>query len=118
VAARQFHLGVVASPPPIRLAADPARANPPNRIIQLVYNEVDPLSDFAFRHMAQVFDAESDRIVRLRVSTLPRGPDLLNPIGVNGLSTAGPDQQYAKILAAIVPFLLVIMTVTGAMYPA
>src|SRR5262249_14633022 len=32
--------------------------------------------------------------------------------------TASPQQQFAKVLAMIVPFLLVVMSVTGAMYPA
>ncbi|MCH8883253.1 MAG: ABC transporter permease subunit, partial [SAR324 cluster bacterium] len=61
---------------------------------------------------------ESERLVPARLAMIPDGEALLSPMMFNGLSTVGPDKQYAKILAAIVPFLLVIMTITGAMYPA
>jgi len=120
VTARKYHLGLVMDPPPMRVAdgQSPAKFDPPNRVIQLVYSEVNPLSEFAFAHMRNVLDVENNRIVYLRLDAVSKDARWLEPIHVAGLSTASPDQQYAKILAAIVPFLLVIMTVTGAMYPA
>lgn len=120
VTQRRFHLGIVVDPPPIRVtSSQPAdKFDPPNRVVQLVYSEIEPLSEFAFGHMRNLLDLENNRIVYLRLNTVSKNPEWLDPIQVAGLSTASPDQQYAKILAAIVPFLLVIMTVTGAMYPA
>lgn len=120
VMARRFHLGVIVDPPPMRIPAtqSTARFDPPNRMVQLVYSEIEPLSEFAFGHMRNIMDLENGRIVNVRLDSVSKRSDWLDPIQVAGLSTASPDQQYAKILAAIVPFLLVIMTVTGAMYPA
>jgi len=120
VAERKYHLGLVIDPPPKRVTEgeSAAKLDPPNRVIQLVYSEVDPLSEFAFGHMRHVLDVENNRIVYLRLDAASKDVQWLEPIHVSGVSTASPDQQYAKILAAIVPFLLVIMTVTGAMYPA
>jgi len=120
VMSRRFHLGVIVDPPPMRIPAtqSSAKFDPPNRVVQLIYSEIEPLSEFAFGHMRNIMDIENGRIVHVRLDTVSKKADWLDPIQVAGLSTASPDQQYAKILAAIVPFLLVIMTVTGAMYPA
>ncbi|MFQ5422476.1 MAG: ABC transporter permease subunit/CPBP intramembrane protease [Phycisphaerae bacterium] len=111
---KTFQLGVLVDPPP-----DPdAPFGGPNRIVQLIYADTEPLSEFLYARISRTLANESDRIVHDRLASMPQGESLLTPIRLSTLSTAGPDMQYAKILAAIVPFLLVIMTVTGAMYPA
>ncbi|MCZ6816301.1 MAG: ABC transporter permease subunit, partial [Planctomycetota bacterium] len=111
---RTYHVGVLVDPPPD--PDDPAVQR--NRIVQFIYCDTVPLSEFAYYKLNEAIAGESDRIVQSRLATVPGGARLLEPYLPNSLSTAGPDMQYAKILAAIVPFLLVVMTVTGAMYPA
>jgi ABC-type Na+ efflux pump permease subunit len=114
VSDQRCHLGVVVEPPP-----DPANpADSTNRAVQLIYCDTDPRSDFVFRQVTRALENESERIVRARISRLAGEEEILTPLLSSGLSTAGPEQQLAKILAMVVPFLLVVMTVTGAMYPA
>src|SRR4030095_11608720 len=93
VASRQYHLGLIAWPAPGHDATGPG---PPNRIVQLIYCDPEPLSSFAFQHMTQVLDHKSSRVIRSRLAQLGQSEMLLSPILVNDLSTASPDQQYAK----------------------
>lgn len=114
VAQQKAHLGVLVEPSPN--PAEPADAT--NRVVQLIYCDTNPRSEFVFGQLARILGNESERIVRARLANVPRGEAILTPLASNSISTAGPDQQFAKILAMVVPFLLVTMTVTGAMYPA
>ncbi len=114
VTKEQYHVGILVDPPPN--PDDPADAT--NRIVQLVYNDTSPRSEFVFTQLRRIMANEAERIVQTRLEEVPQGEALLTPLIESGVSTAGPDQQFAKILAMVVPFLLVTMTVTGAMYPA
>lgn len=114
VAAQKHQVGVIVEPPPD--AADLADAT--NRIVQVTYCDTDPRSEHVYSQLARIVSNEAERIVHERVASLPQGDAVLRPLLMNSVSTADPDKQYAKILAMIVPFLLVTMTVTGAMYPA
>jgi len=114
VAQQKHHLGVLVEPPP-----SPAHpADNVNRIVQLIYCDTDPRSDFVHGQIESALGGEAQRIARQRVARLPQGEATLTPLLANALSTADPQRQFAKILAMVIPFLLVTMTVTGAMYPA
>ncbi len=111
---QQYHAAVVIDPPP-----DPSRpTDAANRVVQLIYRETDPRSEFVSGQLGRIFGNEAQRIVRTRVRDLSGTESLLRPLVVNALSTATPQQQIARIVAMVVPFLLVTMTVTGALYPA
>lgn len=110
----EYHAAVLLDPPP-----DPNDfADSRNRIVQILYNDTNPLSDVMYRQLNYVLGNEMERIIRARVRDVSGGEDLLTPLMASNVSTTSPDRQFAKALAMIVPFLLVTMTVTGAMYPA
>lgn len=112
---RQSHqLGLIVEPPPDAIHW----ADATNRSAQFIYNETDPRSEFVFNYLARVLDREAQRVIRARVIRAAGSDQLLQPFTTAALSTASPQQRFAKILAMVVPFLLVIMSVTGAMYPA
>ncbi len=111
---QHYHAAVVIEPPP-----DPSRpADGTNRVVQLIFRETDPRSEFVSGQLGRIFGNEASRIVRSRVHELSGTDALLRPLVINALSTATPQQQIARIVAMVVPFLLVTMTVTGALYPA
>lgn len=112
---RQSHqLGMIVEPPP-----DAAHwADETNRATQFIYNESDPRSEFVFNYLSRVLDREAQRVIQARVTRAAGSDHLLQPFTAAAVSTASPQQRFAKILAMVVPFLLVIMSVTGAMYPA
>lgn len=109
-----YHVGVLVNPPP-----DPAHfADSRNRVVQILHNDTNPLSDVMYRQLDSIFSNEIDRIVRARVRSVSGSDQILSPLAATSISTTSPDRQFAKALAMLVPFLLVTMTVTGAMYPA
>jgi membrane protease YdiL (CAAX protease family)/ABC-type multidrug transport system permease subunit len=114
VDSQTFHAAVIVDPPPD--AEGPFDAT--NRVVQIVHCDTDPRSDFVFVQLGKILANESARVIRARVADLPGGAANLTPLLTHHLSTSSPREQFAKILAMVVPFLLVIMTVTGALYPA
>lgn len=114
VADQRFHAGVLVEPAP-----DPAHpADGINRIAQIIHCDTNPRSEFVYAQLETILGNEAERIVQQRVARLPGGAGTLTPLLSSSLSTSSPQQQFAKILAMVIPFLLVIMTVTGALYPA
>ncbi|MEE8386127.1 MAG: CPBP family glutamic-type intramembrane protease, partial [Dehalococcoidia bacterium] len=114
VAEQTYHAGIVVSPPP-----DPEkRIQVNNHIVQVIYCDTDPRSQFVFGELHRILAHESDRVFTERITQLAGGRELLRPLTLNTLTTASSAMQFARILAMVVPFLLVTMTVTGAMYPA
>lgn len=114
VADHRCHAGVIIEPPPN--PEDPADRT--NRVVQILRSDTNPRSEFVYQQLNGIFADEAGRIVRSRVAESPEGVGTLTPIITHNLSTSSPQQQFARILAMVVPFLLVIMTVTGALYPA
>lgn len=114
VAEHHFHAGILVQPPP-----NPKQpADRINRIVQILRSDTNSRSEFVYNQLNGILAGEADRIVRARVAKTPDGVATLTPIITNNLSTSSPQQQFARILAMVVPFLLVIMTVTGALYPS
>lgn len=114
VSARRCHAAIVVEPGP----NPDDLADGTNRIVQILYSDTDPLSEVVYRQFNYILSNEADRIVRARVTALSGSAETLVPLVASNISTTSPDRQFAKVLAMIVPFLLVTMTVTGAMYPA
>ncbi len=114
VAEQYASTAVIVEPPP-----DPiVEVDLTNRRVQILHNDTNPRSEFVFSQLNSILLSESDRIVRARLSKLPGGVATLTPLVMTNVSTSSPEQQFAKILAMVVPFLLVVMTVTGALYPS
>src|ERR1043166_1719559 len=114
VADQAYHMGVLIEPPPSPKHLD----DDTNRIVQLIYRDTDPRSEFIYHRLTRILGNVSDRVVKARVTRVTGSESSLTPLLANSLSTSSSSQQYAKILSMIVPFLLVTMTVTGAIYPA
>lgn len=113
IASGKYHGAVIVRPDP-----SPNGDVQPNRVVQILYSDTNPLSEVVNRQLNRIFADEAGRIVRERVTKMTGSTEALNPIVTTDLSTTSPDKQFSKVLALIVPFLLVTMTVTGAMYPS
>ncbi len=109
-----FHAAVITRE--IDAQSDAARDG--NRLVQILYSDTSPLSEVVSGQLNRILSNEAERQIRTRVESLAGSLDVLTPVITSNLSTTSPDRQFAKALALIVPFLLVTMTVTGAMYPA
>ena len=109
-----FHAAVITRE--IDAQSDAARDG--NRLVHILYSDTSPLSEVVSGQLNRILSNEAERQIRTRVESLAGSLDVLTPVITSNLSTTSPDRQFAKALALIVPFLLVTMTVTGAMYPA
>ncbi len=114
VAEQTYHAGIIVAPPPD--VEEPIQAG--THVVQLIHCDTDPRSEFVFHELERILTHESARIFNEQITRLAGGKEPLRPLVFNALTTASSDEQFARILAMVVPFLLVTMTVTGAMYPA
>lgn len=89
-----------------------------NREVQLTYDASEYRSEVAFRSLARLMARQTERAIVARLERLGRGSDLLAPLELREVSVASPSKLGGSLLGQVLPFLLVIMTITGAIHPA
>jgi sodium transport system permease protein len=75
------------------------------------------LSEDAARYLRGKIDAASKQILANRLATL-RVPQRPEPIRIEARSMEPPDRREGFPFASVAPFMLILMTITGAVYPA
>ncbi len=110
----RVQLGISLDPP--LPASGPA--NDANRVVRVVYDPAETRSEVAMRTIQRVIARQSQRIVLMRLADKGLSPDLLTPLRISEVSVASPSKLGGALLGQVLPFLLVLMTVTGAIYPA
>ena len=115
-------LAMTPHPPPL----------PPSLDVRVTYNDVDERSRAAMRRFQGELNAFRGILTRQAIVALlerpgivPPHPDagmdvdiILNPIAVESTSTATEAERGGWALGQIVPIILVLMMLTGAIYPA
>lgn len=101
--------------------ADPARRDEPTKPLPLpilLHNSANEKSELAFQRVRRALDRWNDELLqdRLRQAKLPAS--LPNPVPLGSIDLAEPDQLIANLWSKLFPALLVMMSVTGAFYPA
>ncbi|HKM52312.1 MAG TPA: ABC transporter permease subunit/CPBP intramembrane protease [Isosphaeraceae bacterium] len=86
--------------------------------IPIVYRSVDEPSQITYLRLREVLDRWKRGIVeaRMKADRLPQG--YAQPIEVRGLDVATEQEVGGSVWSRIFPFLLVMMSLTGAFYPA
>jgi sodium transport system permease protein len=86
--------------------------------IAVVYDSADERSQLTYLRLEKVLDSWRERIVarRLRQDHLP--PAYTEPIKVEPVDVATEAELGSSVWARLFPFLLVMMSLTGAFYPA
>jgi sodium transport system permease protein len=94
-----------------------------NRLVDVISfrNEIELLVDFedvrserAADRLREAFDRTADRLVQMRLDIAQLPPEFIDPIAVQQVDLSTPQ----SILGQILPLILVLMTITGAIYPA
>jgi len=99
------------------------------RSVKIKYNEINVYSRTAMEEFTSLFDRFRDVLARQRLRQLLGGSVsqasieidvemVLEPIIIDSESTASDRQRGGWALGQIVPIILVLMTITGAVYPA
>jgi sodium transport system permease protein len=112
----QVELTVAPQPPPL----------PPQLSAKNSYNEVNIRSQTAMNELQNVLNAYRDILTRRALASLMPGDtdrtvavdQLLRPVEITAISTATERQRGGWALGHIIPIILVLMTITGAIYPA
>lgn len=89
-----------------------------NRVVRIFYDPSEYRSEIAMRSMQGILARQTDRLIATRLEKAGLREDVLRPLDVDVMSVASPTKLGGALLGQILPFLLVIMTVTGAIYPA
>ncbi len=115
IAAGTAHVGVLVAGTGEALPTPDA---PGSTQVTLVYDEAEIRSQFAASALDGVFQRAAERMVTHRLQQEGLSPDLLKPIEIIQHSVATPEKLGGSILGQIVALILVVMTFTGAIYPA
>ena len=98
-----------------RAEDEPPIARPQPRLVQ---NTADEKSRAAVGRVQNAIRAWEQRLLseRLREANLPS--ELVEPVSAQPLDVARSEERAANVWSRLFPFLLVLMSVTGAFYPA
>jgi ABC-2 type transport system permease protein/sodium transport system permease protein len=108
----------------------PGEIGPARMLVHVTYNEINLQSRTAMDELADIFREFRDLAVRERVQDAiaerrpgPAGAAvdvsaILDPVQVDVVSIATERQRGGWALGQIIPIILVLMTITGSVYPA
>lgn len=86
--------------------------------VSIDYYEGDEKSEIAKDHLQKFFDDYKSQVARASLEAHGLSPALLEPFTVDASNVAPPSKVGAAILGGWIPYLIIILSFTGAMYPA
>ncbi|MGD8451785.1 MAG: ABC transporter permease subunit/CPBP intramembrane protease [Phycisphaerae bacterium] len=86
--------------------------------IMLVVDQTEIRSQIATAGLEGIFQRANDRIVERRLADENKTLDFIQPLRLEASDVASPEKLGGSVLGQIVPLILIIMTITGAIYPA
>lgn len=96
----------------------PTHTNDLSAEVTLVADNTDFRASLAQAGLAGIFSRMNDRLISMRLDRLGVVPTVIHPISLAQENIAPPEKIGASVIAQIVPLILIIMTITGAIYPA
>ena len=82
------------------------------------YDSTDEASQITYLRVREVIERWRDAIVQSRLVRDGKSPEYTEPVAINGEDVAPEGEAGGSIWGRLFPFLLVIMALTGAFYPA
>jgi sodium transport system permease protein len=113
VADGQAHVGVLVEGGPVS-ASDPEGSIR----VTLVMDQTEIRSQIASAGLEGILQRANDRLVERRLKDANLSLGFIRPIEIDEDNIATPEKLGGSVLGQIVPLILVIMTITGAIYPA
>jgi sodium transport system permease protein len=86
--------------------------------ISIKYNSVDEPSQITYLRLHEMLDRWKTRIVESRLERDKKSRNYAEPVRVQADDVATPREVGSSVWSRLFPFLLVIMALTGAFYPA
>jgi len=113
VATGRAHVGVLVEGPHL-----PTPDSPHSVKLTLVTDEAEIRSQIAASGLEAIFRRANERFVERRLEQIGKTRDFIEPLSVTQVSVASPEKLGGSVLGQIIALTLVIMTITGAIYPA
>ncbi len=90
----------------------------PQHLFEIAYDKAELHSESAMNRLASIFEALSrnSRDQYLANANIP--DSVIEPIRIEPINVATPAKVGGMVLGTIIPLVLVLMTITGAIYPA
>lgn len=86
--------------------------------IAILYDESDIRSKIAADGLHGALDRDNAARLRMRLRQYQLRADFIQPLDVREQNVASADRMAGAALGQIVPLILIVMTITGAIYPA
>lgn len=86
--------------------------------VTVAFDESEIRSEIAAAGIQGVLDRANLRLLLQRLRERDLDVDFVQPIALDEWNVASPERMAGAILGQIVPLILIVMTVTGAIYPA
>ncbi len=86
--------------------------------VLVVFDDSDIRSQIAAAGIEGILDRANLFLLRQRLAAAELSVDFVRPIATSELNVASPERMAGAVLGQIVPLILIIMTITGAIYPA
>ncbi|MFZ0333872.1 MAG: ABC transporter permease [Candidatus Acidiferrales bacterium] len=86
--------------------------------VSVNYYKDDEKSELANDRLQTFFDGYKNRVARAALAAHGLSPTILEPFTVDASNIAPPSKVGAAILGGWIPYLIIILSFTGAMYPA
>ena len=113
VIAERAHVGVLVVGKPL-----PTSESTHSIQAALVMDETEIRSQIATAGLDGILQRTNQRWVARRLADADLPEDFVKPLALTQFSVASPEKRGGSVLGQIVPLILVIMTITGAIYPA
>jgi sodium transport system permease protein len=86
--------------------------------IRIYYHEDEIRSEQALRALQHLLDAYRDHYVKEQLVAQNLSPDVLQPFSASVQNVASVERVGAARVGGIIPYIIILLTLTGAMYPA
>ncbi len=90
----------------------------PGLTVTIYFHEGEMRSGFAVSRIKDLLRDYHDRIVSQRLAARQIAPELLAPFATAERNVASPQKVSGALLGGIIPYIIVLLAFTGAMYPA
>jgi sodium transport system permease protein len=86
--------------------------------LKLYTDDASELSESAGEKVRSALGVLNDKIAEDRLSSLGYSKDLVNPLCIIAQNTASPERMGGNVAGRFLPYVLILMILMGAMYPA
>ena len=90
----------------------------PRPAVKIYHYTGELRSQFALRNLQKILRDYRDHVVETRLARRGLSPDLLEPFESREENVAAPEKVGGNLLGGLIPYLIIILCLTGAMYPA